>query len=813
MKRLANNFINAAVKASAFIVAAMVGFSSCEPAEEAADPSVAVSQTEFTSEAAGASFEVTVTSNVAWTAAVENADKWVTVAPAEGEAGETKVTVTVKKNNGDNSRSTKVVFTAETATAQVAVTQFGKDNIAIDKTAYAAPVAGGTDAVKVTTNNNWTATVSEGADWVTVAPASGAAGEADVTVTVAPNATAEARTAKVTFAAGDAKIDYAVSQEGLSIAVSKESYSIDAEGGEDAVTVTANAAWTAESDAEWVVVAPAEGEAGETAVTVTVSENPAEEARTATVTFTVNDDVKVEYAVSQEAKKPVTLVNQYAYTASGAEIVPVDIKSKFIEFAKGSIIGYLVPEEGINDGDAVGNCAEFAAFAVAESAIESLMGATSSVDLTKVPAGALRLALYRNEKPVFDYTGAEGQITAGTVAFTVGEQIVIDVDMVLANGDSFKANVAFPASAFVKPTGTIDISVDNVTATKATVTCTPDPADLTYYFDYVPKEIFDMLCPTDQEKLDYLVSSMNELLEENELTWAEVISTGKETYTFDKLDPLTDYYILAFGIDATGTVTTGLFKEELTTTDLNPAIKNWLGTWTLTSSDTYENVKGGVSGLTGKSSKRTITISTSSASPTLFDQIELDENDLVVAGLSYTDAYPLYGYEDENGDVVVLPLETVGTINAKGQLELKNELAVADYGDDWGIITWFGNAYIGGKLYYISGGYSPYTLALGSDNKTATGTPASLDTSAGECTVAYYDIKFISASGASGLYTMEGYGAPSGTWSLEKVEEEPAAMPSAASMKFMSKVERNMMVENAKVMQNLNSNFLFASAR
>ena len=130
-----------------------------------------------------------------------------------------------------------------------------------------------------------------------------------------------------------------------------------------------------------------------------------------------------------------------------------------------------------------------------------------------------------------------------------------------------------------------------------------------------------------------------------------------------------------------------------------------------------------------------------------------------------------------------------------------------------GIITWFGNAYIGGKLYYISGGYSPYTLALGSDNKTATGTPASLNTSAGECTVAYYDIKFISASGATGLYTMEGYGAPSGTWTLTKVEEEPAAMPSAASMKFMSKVERNMMAENAKVMQNLNSNFLFASAR
>lgn len=794
MKRLANNFINAAVKASAFIVAAMVGFSSCEPAEEAADPSVAVSQTEFTSEAAGASFEVTVTSNVAWTAAVENADKWVTVAPAEGEAGETKVTVTVKKNNGDNSRSTKVVFTAETATAQVAVTQFGKDNIAIDKTAYAAPVAGGTDAVKVTTNNNWTATVSEGADWVTVAPASGAAGEADVTVTVAPNATAEARTAKVTFAAGDAKIDYAVSQEGLSIAVSKASYSIDAEGGEDAVTVTANAAWTAESDAEWVVVAPAEGEAGETAVTVTVSENEAEEARTATVTFTVNDDVKVEYAVSQEAKKPVTLVNQYAYTASGAEIVPVDIKSKFIEFAKGSIIGYLVPEEGINDGDAVGNCAEFAAFAVAESAIESLMGATSSVDLTKVPAGALRLALYRNENAVFDYTGAEGQITAGTVAFTVGEQIVIDVDMVLANGDSFKANVAFPASAFVKPTGTIDISVANVTASKATVTCTPDPADLTYYFDYMPKEIFDMLCPTDQEKLDYLVSSMNELLAQYELTWADVISTGVDTYTFDGLDPLTDYYILAYGIDATGTVTTGLFKEEFTTLDINPALKSWMGTWKVKSEKSYE------SELLNTPAEREITIGTAS----MFD-LPCDEDDLIVSGLSYLESKGFFN----------VPLETVGTVNKNGGLDLKNELPMYEI-EGTGVMTWVGYCWSNSAAtyYVVSGNYPPYALTLDSSKTAGTGMPYSGELSNGaDFTVVYYDV-FVDTGDSWGSYSANpGYGRLAGNWTLEKVEEEPAAMPSAASMKLMSKVERRMIVENVKVMTKLNSNFLFASAR
>ena len=99
MKRF-GKFFNAAVKASAFMVAAVIAFSACEKKE---DPSVKVNQTEVSAEAAGGAFDVTVTSNVAWTADAQ--DKWVTVSPAEGTAGETKVTVTVKKNNTEEYQS------------------------------------------------------------------------------------------------------------------------------------------------------------------------------------------------------------------------------------------------------------------------------------------------------------------------------------------------------------------------------------------------------------------------------------------------------------------------------------------------------------------------------------------------------------------------------------------------------------------------------------------------------------------------------------------------------------------------------------
>ena len=660
MKRLANNFF-AAAKATAFFFAAMVAFSACVPENQKEDPSVQVSQTEVTADANGTTADVTVTANVAWTAVA--GDKWVTVAPAEGEAGENKVTITVKKNNADTPRETKVTITAETAIAEVTVSQFGKDNITIDKTAYEATPAGGTDAVAVTANVDWTATVEEGADWVTVAPASGAAGSASATVTVAANATSEERSAKITFVAGEAKAEYTVTQEGLSIALSQATVTAAGEGATATVSVTANAAWSASvaEDVDWVTLDPATGEAGEVEVTVTVAENPTEEARNATVTFAINENVSVELAISQ---------------------------------------------------------------------------------------------------------------------------------------------------AFVEPTVDIAIEVSDVTATKALVKLTPDPLEgFTYYYDIMPKETADILFETDEQKIDYIVSGINEQLEalEGVLTWADIVSEGEDEYLFDGLDPVTEYYVLAFGIDGTGTVTSDLFEAEFKTNDFSPALKQWIGTWNLTSSDTYESVKGAAAGLTGKPSKRVITISTES----VFG-LPLEETDLVVAGLSYTDAYPLYSYTDSDE---AIPMETVGTVNENGDLELKNEFEVGPYGD-MGTITWYGNGYIGDKKYYISGDYPPFTLSFGADKNTATGNPAVLNTSAGECVIAYYDIMFVGDAGASSLYTTEGCGALSGTWTLEKVEEEPAAAPQAfGSKKIMTRVEKQIKAENAKVMKQLNSNYLYQPAQ
>ena len=655
MKRLANKFICAAAMA----LAAAVAFSSCKPQEQKVAPKVEVSQNEITSESAGETYDITVTSNVAWNAQIANKDTWVTVKPASGQAGETAVKVTVKKNNSDAQRETSITFTGETATATVAVKQFGKDVVTIDKSAYEVTPAGGSDAVKVTANTDWTATVSEGADWVTVAPATGAAGETTATVTVAANETSAARTAKVTFTAGSATAEYTISQEAVSVTLSKSSIADAGEGKTETVNVTANAAWTAASNAEWVTIAPTSGAAGVTEVAVTVAENPSEAAREAKVTFTINENVTAELTVTQ---------------------------------------------------------------------------------------------------------------------------------------------------AYVAQAGKVTIQVTDITASKATVTCTPDPlTGFTYYYDILPKEMLDILYPTDEEKIVYIVQSLNEQLADYELTWADVITEGKDTYTVKGLAPLTEYYAIAFGVDANGNVTSKLYKTEFTTKDLNPALKEWVGTWTVTSEKTAYQEKEGKDGIFDEPTTRTITIGTETAG----FGIAVEEAELIVAGLSYADGLEFFGPG--------VKLETVGTVTSKGNLELKNGFVSFDATSaGMGEFTFLGYSWSEAMKNYVvvSGNYPPYTLSLGADKKTGTGTPYSGELSNGaDFSVVYYDMFSVDAAGKiSSFYSDPTYGgALAGNWTLTKVQETPAATPQ--SIKIETKVAKQMKIKENNLVKNLNSSYLYKSAQ
>ncbi|MBO5656128.1 MAG: hypothetical protein J6R87_03640, partial [Rikenellaceae bacterium] len=88
------------------------------------------------------------------------------------------------------------------------------------------------------------------------------------------------------------------------------------------IEVTANTTWVATSDADWCFVSPDAGSKSAT-VTVTAEENTTYEARTATITFTMQGVEPINVTVTQPTAKANTIVEGLARTigAEGGEIV------------------------------------------------------------------------------------------------------------------------------------------------------------------------------------------------------------------------------------------------------------------------------------------------------------------------------------------------------------------------------------------------------------------------------------------------------------------------------------------------------------
>lgn len=270
-----------------------------KPAPEA--PSLKLSVQTLSAPSDGASLAVSVDANYEWTAAA--ADSWVTLSADKGDAGQSRLTVTIAKNENTAARSSKVTFTCQTLKVELPVQQEAAPepaHLTLGTQQAEVEAAGGNVTVQLSANYAWTAKASE--SWITVTPASGN-GNASVTIAVGKNSVVEARDGKVVFESEGLKAEFAVKQKAADpiLQASITSAQLPAEGGEFKFTVTSNLAWTATAGAAWVTLAPASGNAGTVQVTGTVAANEAYETRTVSVTIAAGSATPVVIAVTQAA--------------------------------------------------------------------------------------------------------------------------------------------------------------------------------------------------------------------------------------------------------------------------------------------------------------------------------------------------------------------------------------------------------------------------------------------------------------------------------------------------------------------------------
>ena len=229
------------------------------------------------------STRVTTQAQCPWTA-TSNAP-WIQIGSGASGAGPGDVSYSVAPSSG-GSRSGTLTIAGRTLT----VNQDGGCIYTLSARSADVPAAGGTGSVGVATSGTcaWTATSNAG--WLTVTGGAGGTGNGTVTFSAAAQPAGASRTGSLTIAGQT----FTVAQSGAcTFSISPDSRSVDAQGATLTVTVTApnSCAWTASSQADWLMVRSSGPESGNGTVEVAVAENRgAARSGTATIagrTFTV----------------------------------------------------------------------------------------------------------------------------------------------------------------------------------------------------------------------------------------------------------------------------------------------------------------------------------------------------------------------------------------------------------------------------------------------------------------------------------------------------------------------------------------------
>lgn len=145
----------------------------------------------------GQTINLTVKANAEWT--VTSSAAWARLSAEGGEYGESSLVLTVDPNESGSVRTASLTFDNAGKKVTLTVTQ-GNEYISVSESSFTIAKEGGNLALKVSSNEKWTAVCSE--SWISVTPAS-ATGNADVTIKVEQAPNDDVRIGTVTFRSDD----------------------------------------------------------------------------------------------------------------------------------------------------------------------------------------------------------------------------------------------------------------------------------------------------------------------------------------------------------------------------------------------------------------------------------------------------------------------------------------------------------------------------------------------------------------------------------------------------------------------------------
>ena len=216
---------------------------------------------------ANASIQNIVINTIAgWTASCS--EGWITLSQTSG-TGKTTLSISVEENKGDNTRTGYVRILAGELSQTITITQQGKYfNITESDKTFTSK--GGTLQISFSTNDSWTASVSDNASWLTLSSKNGS-GDAVINITAGDNASMKSRECIVTITPSNGQGGkVGVKQDGRYLTVDKGSLTFNSSGGtSDVININTDGTVSLSVTDSWMTIK----EITQSSFTVTISEN------------------------------------------------------------------------------------------------------------------------------------------------------------------------------------------------------------------------------------------------------------------------------------------------------------------------------------------------------------------------------------------------------------------------------------------------------------------------------------------------------------------------------------------------------------
>lgn len=221
-----------------------------------ATPYAQIDQTEFLFDGTAHSVSVAARSNFDWTLSGNNVG-WIT-AVYNDTKGELSLSVLANDSGAERSATVNVVFNNTVITSFQVVQQPANASVAADPLDFV--LKGGSYKLSITSEAPWK---TDCPSWLTISPASAAAGTTEVTVSAAPNPYDNARSGYLYFQFSPSSVEIAaieIHQDGVLLEMNvEELQDISALGGTYKYTLRSNVDWQITNVPDFLKITPTSG--------------------------------------------------------------------------------------------------------------------------------------------------------------------------------------------------------------------------------------------------------------------------------------------------------------------------------------------------------------------------------------------------------------------------------------------------------------------------------------------------------------------------------------------------------------------------